>query len=107
MSDFNITINENVINAEISKRGVDVEIEKLVSGDSGTANGLQAVEIDPSNPTEGMLVLNTTENVVKVFYSGEWQVLHTLEATVVEDEDSILLEGGDNLLLESGFKLLI
>ena len=58
---------------------------------------------DPSDPTDGLVYINSTTFEVKVWYYRSWNVLHTLEQKnwlLQETGDALLLENGDNIILE-------
>lgn len=67
------------------------------------SNGL----INISNPdpvgVEGKLTINSSTNEMKVYYSGQWIVLHTLNVI----NSLMLMETGDFLLLETGDKIIL
>lgn len=64
--------------------------------------GVTVVTSDPASSTDGTMILNTTDNKVKMWYSSAWQTLHTFPVDVL-----LLKEDGDNLLLEDGFNIII
>lgn len=43
---------------------------------------LKLVSSDPASAKEGMVIVNTSSNQMKIYYSGSWQVLHTLTVNV-------------------------
>lgn len=44
---------------------------------------LKEVTSDPPTGTKNQLILNTSSNQIKIWYSGQWQVLHTLVPPMV------------------------
>lgn len=64
---------------------------------------LDTVTSDPASGEDGQLILNTTDDTIKVYYGGSWQTLHTLTPAV---DYYLLQETGDFLLLESGDKFI-
>jgi len=53
----------------------------------------------PSSPTEGWTYINSGDNGYYIYYSGSWQLLHTLTAGAVS---YILFENSDRMLMENG-----
>lgn len=58
---------------------------------------------DPASGYEGQFLINTTTNLLKVYYAGSWQLVATLTGAA----SFLLLETGDDILLETGDKLLL
>lgn len=64
---------------------------------------LDSVTSDPASGTTGQLILNTTDDTIKVYYAGSWQTLHTLTSAAAS---YLLQETGDFLLQETGDKFI-
>lgn len=47
---------------------------------------------DPASASEGDLFLNTSDDGMKVYYSGSWQVLHTLNPGVATGIGTWIIE---------------
>jgi|TARA_R100000501_G_C2607422_1_gene102793 hypothetical protein len=77
---------------------IDIANKKYVDDNAGVLN---VVSSDPASSTEGTLILNNTDNKIKVWYDSQWQELHTLTT-----QTRILLETGDVILLETGDQIL-
>lgn len=73
-------------------------VDKFV-GDLFHEHPIKQVTSDPASAKEGSLIINATDDGMKVYYNGSWQLLHTL------DPYALLLEDGFYILLEDGFKL--
>jgi acyl-CoA synthetase (AMP-forming)/AMP-acid ligase II len=56
---------------------------------------------EPSTPSEGELFINTGSNVMKVYYNGIWETLHTFASSF------LLMETGFDILLESSDKIIL
>lgn len=62
--------------------------------------GFQGVSSSsPSSPQEGWTYINSGDNGYYIYYSGSWQLLHTLTAGALS---LLLQEIGDYLLQEDG-----
>lgn len=80
---------------------MSVVFDKLL-GEILLHSHIKLVTSDPASGSTGDMIINTTDDGLKIYYAGSWQTLHTLTAT-----QYILLEGGDNLLLETGDIILL
>jgi len=78
----------------------DAATKKYVDDNIG---GVTVVASDPASESNGAMILNTTTHTIKIWYSGEWKLLHTISLA----EEFILLETGDFALLETGDKIII
>ncbi len=68
-------------------------------------NSFRGVSVSPpSSPETGWTYIDSTDHGFYIYYSGTWQLLHTLVAAAPE---FILLETGDIILLETGDKLTL
>ena len=63
---------------------------------------IRLVNGEPASAKEGALIIDTSDDGMKVYYGGSWQLLHTLTPSA---PSFLLLEDGFYLLLEDGFKL--
>lgn len=68
----------------------------------GTAGGITIVSTDPSTPTEGQQIINSTSGTYKIYYSGQWWVIYTFSS-----ESDLLLQDGSNILLQDGTNILL
>jgi len=68
-----------------------------------TGNNPLIVPQGPSNPTgiSGQLFINTSSNILEIFYAGTWQTIMSLVTTVSE----LLLQDSTALLLQDGTPL--
>lgn len=92
-----------------SKQGT---IEHTPSNDSDIANKkyvdsligrILVVTANPASAEEGQIILNSTVNIIYIWYSGEWKVWRPIDVgtdfLLKEDGDFILLETGDEIIL--------
>jgi hypothetical protein len=56
---------------------------------------------DPLTSIDGQFLINTTEENLKIWYGGQWNLVATF--TIIRD--SLLLESDDYLLQENGDRL--
>lgn len=49
-----------------------------IKGDLFHEHPIKQVSSDPASAKEGSLIINTSDNGMKVYYGGTWQTLHTL-----------------------------
>lgn len=75
-----------------------------LKGDMLHEHPIRLVSSDPASAKEGSLIINTTDDGMKVYYGGSWQTLHTLTPAT---PSFLLLEDGFFLLLEDGSKLIL
>jgi len=68
-------------------------------GDLFHEHPIKQVTSDPASAKEGSLIINTSTNIMKVYYGGAWQTLHSLGA---DTPYFFLLEDGFNFLQEDG-----
>jgi len=68
-------------------------------GDLFHEHPIKQVTSDPASAKEGSLIINTSTNIMKIYYGGTWQDLHTLIGFPVT---FLLLEDGFNFLQEDG-----
>lgn len=73
-----------------------------LKGDMMHEHPIKVVGSEPASAKEGSLIIDTSDDGMKVYYGGSWQLLHTLVAAT---PSFLLLETGDFILLEDGFKL--
>lgn len=64
---------------------------------------LEVVSSDPATGADGQMIINNTDDTVKLWYAGSWQTLHTLTPAAAS---YLLQEIGDFLLQESGDKFI-
>lgn len=53
-------------------------IDKILGDALMHSHPLDSVTSDPASGTTGQLILNTTDDTIKIYYAGSWQTLHTL-----------------------------
>lgn len=63
---------------------------------------MKIVSSEPVSAAQLDQIYITTTHEIKMYYDGNWYLLHTLTVP-----DKILLESGDYLLLENGSKFLM
>lgn len=66
-------------------------------GDLFHEHPIKQVTSDPASAKEGSLIVNTSTNEMKIYYSGSWQVLHTLTAAALS---FFLQEDGSSFFLQ-------
>lgn len=74
-------------------------IDKILGDALMHSHPLDSVSSDPASATEGSIILNTTDDTIKIYYAGSWQTLHTLTAAAAT---FLLLEDGSFFLQEDG-----
>lgn len=57
---------------------MSVVIDKISGDPVLHDHPVRLVSADPANGRDGQLIINTTDNKFKVYYSNAWQDLHTL-----------------------------
>lgn len=75
-----------------------------LKGDMLHEHPIRIVSSEPASAKEGSLIIDSSDNGMKVYYGGTWQLLHTLTFT---STPALLLEDGFYILLEDGSKLLL
>lgn len=76
-------------------------IRILGAGGSGLVN---IDSTDPVSPDEGELFLNSSDNELKIFYLGQWNILHSFTfpyIRILENGDIRILENGDTRITEA------
>lgn len=80
---------------------IDEILGKALSHD----HPLEAVASDPASGETGQLILNTTDDAIKVYYASQWQTLHSLSAEVssfvFEDSNQFVFEDGNTYIFEA------
>lgn len=94
---FNMN-SKKIINLLDPTADQEAATKKYVDDNAG--GGLTVVASDPASSTNGAMILNTTDNKVKIWYDDVWQTLHTLSVTLF-----LCQENGDLLLQENGDKI--
>lgn len=104
MDDYNIVDSVNTNTGTVRHTPTNpFDIVNKAYADSLGGGGLTVVVSDPATSTDGTMILNTTDNKIKVWYDSRWQVLHTLAIIaflVQENGDLIFQENGDKLITE-------
>ena len=81
-----------------------IVIDKLLGDALMHSHPIETVSADPASAAEGSLILNTSDDKIKIYYAGSWQTLHTLTPAA---DYFLKLESGDFFLLENGDKLIL
>ena len=79
-----------------------IVFDKLI-GEVLLHNHNKIVTSDPASGQDGDMIINTTTNTYKMWYSNEWKTLHTFTI----EELFMLQEDGDFLLQEDTDKLIL
>lgn len=97
-----LTIQESGVTKRKNARTLNFTGGTVTESVDGTTNISTGGNINISDPDptgqEGLLTINSTTGILKVYYNGFWQTLHVLADAVYYYST----EGGDYYLLEDG-----